>query len=148
MELIAYTLLALGAALLTVIDLAVFRLPNVLVGPLYGVIGLLLAWGLVSGEGGRAARAAAAAGILVVVYFVLGLIRPGQLGLGDVKLAGVIGGFLGWLGWSHLVNGSLAAFVCGAVVAAILLVSGVSRRSSFPYGPMMILGAAAGAALG
>src|SRR6476620_10639663 len=34
-ELVGYTLLGIGCALLTVIDLAAMRLPNVIIGPLY-----------------------------------------------------------------------------------------------------------------
>jgi leader peptidase (prepilin peptidase)/N-methyltransferase len=149
-ELAGYAILAVGCALLTVIDLAALRLPNVIVGPLYlAIFAALTVAALVGGEPGRLGRAALAAAVLVAVYFVLAFISPSGLGLGDVKLAGVLGAFLGWLGWSHALLGTLAAFLLSGVVAIILLIATrANRRTAFPFGPLMIAGAAIGAALG
>jgi len=81
---------------------------------------------------------------LFVGYLVLALVSPGGggLGLGDVKLAGVLGLLLGWLGWGPAIVSVLAAFVIGGVIALILLLVGrASRSSHVAFGPSMILGA-------
>ena len=88
-----------------------------------------------------------AAAALQVFYFVLALINPSGLGLGDVKLSGVLGAFLGWLGWPAVLAGTLAAFVINAAVALALLVGGrVGAKSGIAFGPAMVFGAVAGAA--
>jgi len=79
-----------------------------------------------------------------VVYLVRALVSPGGggLGFGDVKLAGLLGLLLGWLGWGAVVVSVLAAFVIGGVIAMILLIARrASRSSHIAFGPAMILGA-------
>lgn len=149
-ELVVFALLAVGAALLVAVDLAVLRLPDALVAPLYLVLGLGLGLAAaLTGAWGDLARAALSAGVVVVVYLGLALAAPASFGLGDVKLSGVVGGFLGWLGWSQLVLGGLAAFAVSAVVAVVLLaLRRATRDSAFPFGPCMVLGAVLGAAWG
>ena len=81
---------------------------------------------------------------LFVVYLVLALVSPGGggLGFGDVKLAGVLGLLLGWLGWGPVLVSVLAAFIVGGVIAVLLLLSRrASRSSHIAFGPSMILGA-------
>jgi leader peptidase (prepilin peptidase)/N-methyltransferase len=152
-EVVAFALLALACALLVVVDLAAFRLPDSIVLPMYPVLFLALTVAAATdGEWGRLGRAALAAGILLAVFLVLALINPSGLGLGDVKLAGLLGAFLGWLGWQQLLVGTLATFVCSAVVAlALLATRRASRKTEFPFGPWMVagtvIGAVAGAAL-
>jgi leader peptidase (prepilin peptidase)/N-methyltransferase len=146
-ELAAFAVLAVGCALLVVIDLTTFRLPNPLVGLLYPAIFLALTVSAASsGDWARLGRAAAAGGLLVMVYFTLAWIRPSGLGLGDVKLAGVLGTFLGWLGWPNLFVGCAAAFLLAGLVAATLLITGRgSLQSAFPFAPWMVLGTVIGA---
>jgi Flp pilus assembly protein protease CpaA len=57
-------------------------------------------------------------------------------GLGDVKLAGVLGLLLGWLGWGQAIVSIFATFITGAVIALSLLLMGrVSRSSHMACGP-------------
>ena len=56
---------------------------------------------------------------------------PG-LGLGDVKLAGTLGGLLGWWGWWTALYGLLTGFILGGLVAAVLLVSRAGRPQVAP----------------
>lgn len=149
-DLVAYTLLAIACAALVVIDLATRRLPDAIIGPAYLVLfGLLGLTAAVTGQWSRLGRAAAAAAVLLLVYYVLAVVRRSGLGFGDVKLAGLLGSFLGWLGWYQTLLGTLAGFAIGGLCAMALL---LSRRSAqdgaFPYGPSMIVGAVIGAALG
>jgi leader peptidase (prepilin peptidase)/N-methyltransferase len=135
---------ALGAAL-AFVDLDVHRLPDLLVLPSYPIaFVLLLVPSVVTGQWGWLLRAVLAALVLFVVYLVLALVSPGGggLGFGDVKLAGVLGLFLGWLGWGPVLVSVLAAFVIGGVIAVLLLLSRrASRSSHIAFGPSMILGA-------
>jgi leader peptidase (prepilin peptidase)/N-methyltransferase len=61
---------------------------------------------------------------------------------GDVKLAGLIGGVLGYLSWATLLVGAFCGFLFGAVVGVALIAVGrAGRRSTVPFGPFMIAGA-------
>jgi leader peptidase (prepilin peptidase)/N-methyltransferase len=145
-ELIAFALLALACAILVVIDLAVYRLPDVITGPMYPILLVALTvQAAVGGDWSRLGRAAAGGAVLAVGYLVLALIVPSGLGLGDVKLAGLLGVFLGWAGWPNLFVGTLAAFALNALVAVVLLLSRqVTRKGATAFGPWMVAGAAIG----
>jgi len=135
---------AIGAAL-TLIDLDVHRLPDLIVLPSYPIVFvLLLVPTVVTGQWDALLRGVLAGLALFVGYLMLALISPGGggLGLGDVKLAGVLGLLLGWLGWSPAIVSVLAAFIIGGFIALILLLlRRTSRSSSIAFGPSMILGA-------
>lgn len=140
--LVAFLTLAALSVALTAIDLDVQRLPDRLVIPGYVVGGLLLPTSaLLTGDLESAARAAAGSGILVAFFFALVLIKPGGMGLGDVKLAGVLGLFLGFLGWPQLIVGVAAAFILGGIVGIVLLATKRATRSTgIPFGPWMFAG--------
>jgi leader peptidase (prepilin peptidase)/N-methyltransferase len=71
----------------------------------------------------------------------MALVYPAGLGLGDVKLAASLGLLLGWLGWTWVVVGLVAAVVLGGVVGLALLATGrAHRRSAVPFGPSMLVG--------
>jgi leader peptidase (prepilin peptidase)/N-methyltransferase len=64
------------------------------------------------------------------------------MGFGDVKLAGVLGLVLGWLGWGELVVGGFLGFLLGAVLGGVLMVARrAGRKTKIPFGPFMLLGA-------
>lgn len=148
-ELITFVVLAVGCAWLALVDLAAYRLPDRLVFPLYGLA--LLGLGvstIVTGDPRRLLAAAITGAAVLAGYFVLGLIT-GRLGLGDVKLAGLIGLMLGWAGPAQTALGALAGFAVGAVMAAALLIfRRTDRKADFPFGPAMIIGAVLGLAFG
>ena len=96
---------------------------------------------------GRAVLAAAVTG---AAAFLLALLAPrGGLGFGDVKLLGVLGLFLGWLGWGVLVVGVAAGFTLGAVAALAMLASRrAGMRDHLAFGPWLIAGALVGVVAG
>ncbi len=144
-ELPAYLFLVAVGVALAGIDLDVRRLPNVLTYPSYPVslalLGGAAAW---QGDVGPFLRALAGMGALFAFYLVLVVVYPAGMGLGDVKLSGVLGLYLGWIGWGALAVGAFAGFALGAVVGAALLVRGAGRKAKIPFGPFMIAGALIG----
>lgn len=150
LELVALLWFAGIGIALTAIDLDTHRLPDRIVLPSYAVLAALLGTAAVlTGAGEAAARAAAGAGILFAFYLALALISPRGMGMGDVKLAGVIGLMLGWAGWAALAVGALAAFLLGGLAAVVLIVARRARRTTgIPFGPWMLGGAWVGILLG
>ncbi|MFW3172718.1 prepilin peptidase [Geodermatophilus sp. CPCC 206100] len=143
-ELPAFLLLAGAGTLLAVVDLRARLLPNRVVLPaLLAGVALLALPAALEGTWGALLRAVLGAAALFTVFLVLALVSPGALGMGDVKLAAVVGLFLGWLGWAPLVGGALAGFVVQAVVALGLLAARrIGLRGELPFGPAMLAGAA------
>jgi leader peptidase (prepilin peptidase)/N-methyltransferase len=150
LELVAFLYLAAISIALTAIDLDVRRLPNAIVLPAYLVGGgLLVASSLVAGQPERLIVAAIGAGASVLFYGILWFAKPGGMGLGDVKLAGVLGMYLGYLGWAQLAVGVAAAFLLGGLFGiALMLMRRASRTTAVPFGPWMLLGAWIGIAAG
>ena len=141
-------LVAIGIAL-ALIDLDAHRLPDAIVLPSYGVAGALLA--LASWNPGGPSdlsallRAAIAGAVLFGVYFAVLLAYPSGMGFGDVKLAGVLGLYLGWFGWGPVAVGWFAAFLLGGIFSLGLLATRrAHRKSGVPFGPWMIAGAFVG----
>jgi leader peptidase (prepilin peptidase)/N-methyltransferase len=63
--------------------------------------------------------------------------------MGDVKLAGLLGLHLGWMGWGALVVGAAAGFIVQALLALVLLAGRrIGLRGELPFGPAMLAGAA------
>jgi leader peptidase (prepilin peptidase)/N-methyltransferase len=140
---VAFLYFAAISILLTLIDLDTHRLPNSIVLPSYLVAGtLFFIAGWLIGDWYAVLRSGAGMAALYFFYFLLRAVRPGGMGGGDVKLAGVIGIYLGWLGWGSLAVGSFAAFLFGGVFGvALLVVRRAGRKTAIPFGPWMILGA-------
>jgi leader peptidase (prepilin peptidase)/N-methyltransferase len=147
---VAYLWLGAVSIALTAIDLETHRLPNTLVLPGYGIAFLALGVpALLAQDFGRVAIMAAGAVILFGFYLLLALAWPGGMGLGDVKLAGVLGAFLGFSGWAALAVGAFGAFLLGGLLSVILLATRVvNRKSGIPFGPWMIAGAWLGLVVG
>lgn len=122
--------------LLMVLDLEQLRIPDVVVYPTIGVT-LVVQWqnGQIVGSLAGMALALAIFGML----FALGrrVYGPGALGMGDVKLAALLGAILGL----RLVPFALfLGVILAGLAAAILLVTGrIGRRATFPYGVFLAM---------
>jgi len=80
---------------------------------------------------------------------ILALVKPGGMGFGDVKLAGVIGLFLGWIGVGSVVVGLFSAFLLGGLFSiGLLVLRKAGRKSGIPFGPWMLIGAWVGVFFG
>ena len=130
-ELVAFVAFALGCSLLVALDLACHRLPDIVTVPTAAVlvVGLLLA-SVETGSWSGLGRALLAGLILGAVFLVLALISPRSLGLGDVKLAALLGLFLGWFGWPAVAVGVIATFLLGGLTALLLVLSRRATRST------------------
>ncbi len=135
--------LACAGVALAAIDLRDFRLPNRLVFSLYAAAaGSFLAASLFQGDFGAMLRGLLGAGISLLIYGAIVLIAPSGMGVGDLKLSGALGLYLGWFGWGALFLGLLFAFALGALFGlGLLLFKKAKVRSTIAFGPWMILGA-------
>jgi leader peptidase (prepilin peptidase)/N-methyltransferase len=142
-ELPAFLYLGAVGIALAFIDLDTKRLPNAIVLPSYVVTLVLLALpALLDARWDDYLRALLGGAALFAFYFVLAFIYPAGMGFGDVKLAGVLGGYLGWLGWGAVFVGGFLGFLLGGLVGGALMVARrAGRKSAIPFGPFMVAGA-------
>lgn len=138
----AFLVFAAVAVVLVVVDVEHHRLPDRVVVPATAVEVVLLAGTAAStGQWSRLGQGALGAIVLTVVMAVLWVASHGDLGLGDVKLAPLLGLMLGWLGWRQLALGVSCGLVVTAIAAVVLLASGRDRRTHVPVGAALLVGA-------
>lgn len=138
----AYLYLAAVGLALALIDIDVRRLPDVLTLPSYPVALVLLALAALAEDHGSALARAAVGGVaMLALYFLLWFAHPGGMGFGDVKLAGVLGLYLGWISYGTLAVGVFLGFLFGAIYGVgVMLVGSGGRKTKVPFGPFMLLG--------
>jgi leader peptidase (prepilin peptidase)/N-methyltransferase len=79
-------------------------------------------------------------------YFLVALISPAAIGLGDVYVAAIGSGLLGWASWRHVVAGQVLIWLLGPVALAAVAVARPATRGlrmAVPMGPALIVGALA-----
>jgi leader peptidase (prepilin peptidase)/N-methyltransferase len=76
------------------------------------------------------------------VFFVIWFLVPRGMGFGDVRLSGVIGLTVGYLGVVHAYVAFLVGFVVGVVFGLVLMVgSSAGRKTRIPFAPALCIGA-------
>jgi leader peptidase (prepilin peptidase) / N-methyltransferase len=123
------------ACVVTLADLRSRLIPD---RPLLSGLVFALAVCLITDPAGvpaRLAAGAAAAGFLLATA----LVRPDGMGLGDVKVAGVLGFYLG----GGVLVAMLAAFAAGSLAGLVLIArhGWEARRRTIPFAPFLALGA-------
>jgi leader peptidase (prepilin peptidase)/N-methyltransferase len=117
------------------IDLKHRIIPNKLTGP-GAILALVIGTTLdISGEPVRLIAGTAAAGF----FLAAAIAYPGGMGMGDVKLAGVMGLCLGTL----VIPAVLVALVAGVLVGVVVIVRAgaqTGRKTAIPFGPFLALG--------
>ena len=133
------------AALLAValIDLEHFIVPNRIVFPMLALsVPILGAAALLQGDGWPLATGVLGALLASNALLLINLINPRGMGMGDVKLALLLGLFLGWLGLGHVALGLFLGFLLGAVGGILLIAAGVkTRKDPVPFAPFLAAGA-------
>jgi leader peptidase (prepilin peptidase)/N-methyltransferase len=139
----AFLYLAAVSVALAAIDLDLKRLPDRIVLPSIAVGVVLLAIAnFGSGDWWMLVRAVTGAAVLFLFYFALVMAYPRGMGFGDVKLAALLGLYLGWTGWDALIVGAFSAFLFGGLFSiGLLIFRTANRKTAIPFGPWMLLGA-------
>ena len=135
-----YLLGSASLVALSVIDLQHYRLPNRLVFPTLGlvVVGVGLVSGL-SGDLGAASIAYLGGLAYFAILMVCHLISPRGMGMGDVKLAAVLGVLLAWIAPALVLLGLLISCLIGSIAGGVVFA--IRRRNSgFPFGPALAAG--------
>jgi len=141
----AWVFLGVVGVLLGYVDAQTRLLPTWIIAPSYGIlIGLLGVAGLIEGDVDPLVRSALGWLAMGGFYFFMWFIYPKGLGYGDVRLSGLLGLALGYLGWPEVLVGMYAGFLLGGVGGGLLSLIKVFDRKRYPFGPFMLLGALVG----
>jgi leader peptidase (prepilin peptidase)/N-methyltransferase len=129
---------------ISVIDFQLQIIPNRIVYPaIFLSIPLLALAALAENDFSRLGRALAGAALAWFGLLLIHLVSPSGMGFGDVRLAFLLGLFLGWLSYSHVLSGLFLGFLLVAVIGVILVVLRLrSRTDHVPFGPFLAAGAA------
>lgn len=139
----AFLVLVGGQVAVSFIDLEHFLVPNRVLLAVLGVGGPLLVLAAVKGEGWDDMREMAIGAVIGFgLLLAINLINPRGMGMGDVKLAGVQGLFLGLLGVGHVLLALFLGFLLGAVGGVMLIATGLrTRKDHIPFAPYLATGA-------
>jgi leader peptidase (prepilin peptidase)/N-methyltransferase len=146
LQLPAYLYLVAVGVTLAMIDFDMQRLPDTIVLPSY-VVGLLLLMpaGAVSADWSHALRALAGMAAMLAIYFALAVAYPTMVSFGEVKVAGLVGLYLGWLSWPAIALGVLLGFAFAGLSGTALTVShrgAAARPVALPLGLCVIAASA------
>lgn len=132
------------AALLAIalIDLEHFIVPNRIVFPTLAIsLPLLAGAALLEGEVRPLLTGVVGALLASNGLLLINLVNPRGMGMGDVKLAILLGLFLGWLGIGHVALGLFLGFLFGAVSGILLIALGIkTRKDPVPFAPFLAAG--------
>lgn len=148
-ELAVLLYLAPVGVALAVVDWRTRLLPTRVIAPSYAVVialVLLSAW--VDHDLGSLTRAGWGWLVAGGTFFGLWFVYPKGMGYGDVRLSGVLGIALGYLGWAELLTGVYAGFLIGGVGGLLLSALRIVDRKAYPFGPFMLVGALVGVLAG
>lgn len=145
-DLAPYCVLFAGLVAVSVADVRVGLVPRVFLYPTAGLVAVGLVAASAVGHDWHAMIDAVIGGAAAfAVFFAIWWFSPRSMGFGDVRLAGVIGLSLGWLGLRQVYLGFVVAFVVGSIVGLVkMAVQGTGRKTALPFGPALAIGAIVG----
>jgi leader peptidase (prepilin peptidase)/N-methyltransferase len=146
----AYAVLFAGLVSLSAIDLRVRLVPRPILYPLAGLVAVaLVAAAAADGHWRPLGDAAIGGALALAVFFAIWWVYPSGMGLGDVRLAALLGLGLGWLGLFHVYIGFVIGLVAGTVFGmALMVLRGTGRKTRMPLVPSLSLGAVIGVVWG
>jgi leader peptidase (prepilin peptidase)/N-methyltransferase len=134
---------------LALVDWRTTLLPTRVIAPSYAVVvALVLIAALVDQDLHALVRAGIGWLVWGGLFFVLWFVYPRGMGYGDVRLSGLLGLALGYLGWQQTLVGVYAAFLLGGLGGLVLSLLRIVSRKRYPFGPFMLLGALVGVLAG
>lgn len=139
----AFLVVTAGLVALSAVDLERFVLPNRILYPtLFLASPLFVVAASVGGEWASLRDAAVGGAAAFLILFAIHVVSPRGMGFGDVRLAGLLGVTLGWLGLGHVFLGLFLGFLLASVIGVALIVLGLrSRKDRLPFGPFLAAGA-------
>jgi leader peptidase (prepilin peptidase)/N-methyltransferase len=128
---------------ISVIDLDHYIIPNRVIYPTLAVtVPLLVLAAAADGSWGLLRNAAIGGVGGFAVLLAIHVAMPRGMGFGDVRLAGVIGMMLGWLGLRYLFLGLFLGFLLASLIGIGLIAARLrTRKDAVPFGPFMAMGA-------
>jgi len=136
----AYCVLAAGLVVLSVIDARTHRLPREITYTTLAIgVPLLAVAALVDSEPRRLVDAAIGGAVLTIVFWLGHLVTRGGLGTGDVRLAPLLGVYLGYISLSAVAIGIVAGLVAATVFGLVMLAIH-GRNDPYPFGPFLAAG--------
>lgn len=141
-DLLAYLPFLFVLVPLSFIDLEHKILPNRIVLPAIGAGATLFGVAAAAGPGLDAwLRALGGGAVGFAAFLALAIVSPRGMGMGDVKLAALLGLGLGYLGWAHVFLGFFLSFVVGSVAGlALIAARRAGMKSQVPFGPWLAIG--------
>jgi leader peptidase (prepilin peptidase)/N-methyltransferase len=132
---------------LALIDLEHSILPNAVVYPSLALFAVVVMTGALTGRHVDLVWAAIGFVALAGGLLLVALARPGVMGMGDIKLAALIGLVLGAQGLQYVAVAASLALLAGGIGGVVALLAGRSRKDAIPFGPFLSAGAVAAAFL-
>jgi leader peptidase (prepilin peptidase)/N-methyltransferase len=138
----AYAVVGVALVAISVIDVESRIVPNRILYPASFIAApLFVVTAAVDHRWGSLWHAATCAAIGFVALFLVHFAYPKGMGFGDVRLAGLVGGAAGWMGFRAAFLAFFHMFLFGSVGGIIqLAVTGGGRRTAIGFAPYMALG--------
>jgi leader peptidase (prepilin peptidase)/N-methyltransferase len=144
-ELPAFCVFLAALLALALIDLEHFLLPSRIIYTTLLIELVLLGTTAVADQRWHTLEHAVVGGVAAFgVFFVIHFIYPSGMAWGDLRLSGLIGAVLGWLGYPYVEVGLFLAFLSASIVGLLLIGLGrANAKTPIPFGVFLALGAAA-----
>lgn len=148
-ELGAYLVLFAALVAVAAVDLEHYIVPRKIIYVAAALAApFLVVQVVVGGDPGRLVDAAIAGAASFAVLGLVHMVQPEGMGFGDVRLAGLDGALLGFLGLGEAAVGLFLGVAAGALAGVVLVALGRSRKTKLPFAPFLAVGTVAAVLIG